>query len=49
MTEDEQGKLKASEEKELMGLMIEDFFIKLVLFKERMNKRVEKIKGLRND
>ncbi len=41
MTEDANGRIRATEEKELMRLWIEDFFIKLVVFIERMDKRIE--------
>ena len=41
MTEDGNGRIRATEEKELMRLWIEDFFIKLVVFKERMDKRID--------
>lgn len=45
MTEDEGGKIKATEEKELMQLNIEDFFMKLAVFTERMDKRIEQLKN----
>lgn len=46
MTEDEGGRIRASEEKELMQLWIDEFFIKLVVFKQRLEKRKEEIKNL---
>jgi hypothetical protein len=49
MTEDENGRLRASEEKELMRLWIEEFFIKLVVFKQRLEKRKEEARNLGNN
>jgi hypothetical protein len=39
MTEDNQGHVRASEEKVLMEMSVDDFFIKLLIFKERLEKR----------
>lgn len=47
MTEDENGRVRATEEKELMRMNIEDFFMKLLIFKERMDKRIEHLKSLK--
>lgn len=44
MCEDESGHVKASEENALMGMWIEDFFTKLLVFKERMDKRIKAAK-----
>jgi hypothetical protein len=49
MTEDENGRLRASEEKELMRLWIDEFFIKLVVFKQRLEKRKEEARNLGNN
>ncbi len=45
MTEDSNGRVRATEEAELMRLPIEEFFIKLNLFKERMEQRIEQLKN----
>ena len=39
MTEDDQGHVRASEEKVLLEMWVDDFFIKLLVFKERLDKR----------
>ncbi len=44
MTEDDNGRVRPTEEKELMRMWVEDFFIKLQIFKERMEKRMENVK-----
>lgn len=48
MTEEDNGRIRATEERELMRLWIDEFFVKLVVFKERMDKRIEEIKNLKN-
>lgn len=41
MTEDENGRLRPSEEKELLAMMHDEFFIKLLIFRERLDQRKE--------
>jgi hypothetical protein len=41
MTESDNGRIRISEERELLGLDTEQFFIKLLVFKERIDKRLE--------
>lgn len=48
MTEDENGRIRASEEKELMRLWLDEFFIKLVVFKQRLERRAEETKNIGN-
>lgn len=47
MTEDENGKVRATEEVILNQMSAEDFFIKLLVFKERTDKRAEELNKLR--
>ena len=49
MTEDESGHVRASEEKELNAMWVEDFFTKLLVFKERIEKRIAAAKKLQNN
>lgn len=44
MCEDERGHVRASEELVLMQMWIENFFTKLLVFKERIDKRVKNVK-----
>lgn len=46
MTEDESGHVKVTEEQALMQLDILTFFIKLLVFQERMDKRIAETKKL---
>ena len=39
MTEDDNGRVRASDEGALMNLEVEQFFMKLLVFTERMDKR----------
>lgn len=48
MTEDDNGRVRPGEEKELMRLWIEDFFIKLSIFEERLKKKAEDLQNMRN-
>lgn len=43
MTEDENGRVRASDEEVLLGLDTEDFFMKLLVFTERMEKRKKEL------
>lgn len=45
MTEDDTGHVRATEETALMKLWIEEFFIKLAVYRERLDKRVTEIKN----
>lgn len=47
MTEDENGKVRVTEEVILNEMWADDFFIKLLVFKERSDKRVEQLNKLR--
>jgi len=44
MTEDENGRIRVTEENELLCLNTEDFFIKLLVFKEKLDKRLAQLK-----
>lgn len=44
MTEDDNGRVRAGDEAELKAMWVEDFFIKLLVFKERLDKRLEQLK-----
>jgi hypothetical protein len=46
MTVDENGKIKAADEKELRRLSTEDFFIKLSIFQEMLDIRLSHTKSL---
>lgn len=46
MTEDDNGRVRASDEKELLRMDVIEFFMKLLVFKERMDKRIEELKAL---
>jgi len=48
LTEDDNGRVRPGEEKELMRLWIEDFFIKLSIFEERLKKKSEDLKNITN-
>jgi hypothetical protein len=48
MTEDDSGHVRAAEEKELNAMWVEDFFVKLLVFKERMDERKAAIDNLKN-
>jgi hypothetical protein len=41
MTEDENGHVRVSEEAILKAMYVEDFFIKLLVFTERLNARIK--------
>lgn len=45
MTEDGNGRVRAGDEAELMALPIEEFFMKLLVFNERMEARIEAAKN----
>jgi hypothetical protein len=49
MTEDENGRVRAGDEKELMGLWIEEFFTKLLVFRERLDEKIEQMKKQNKD
>lgn len=49
MTESDNGRMRTSEEKELLGLNTDDFFIKLLIFKERLEKKLEANKNKNNE
>lgn len=49
MTEDENGRIRATDERELMSMWIEDFFTHLLVFKEKLDERVEKLKSKQRD
>lgn len=49
MTEDDNGRVRASDEAELKAMWVEEFFIKLLVFKERLEKRLEQTKAQQND
>lgn len=44
MTEDENARIRANDELVLRRMWVEDFFIKLLVFKERMDIRLEQLK-----
>ena len=48
MTEEENGRLRPSEERELLMMPVDEFFINLLVFKERMNKRIAESKNRTN-
>ena len=47
MTEDESGHVRASEERELNSMWVEEFFTKLLVFKERIDKRIKAAEKLK--
>lgn len=49
MTEDNNGRVRASDERELRSMSVEDFFIKLIVFQERLKKRLEALNKQQND
>lgn len=48
MTEDDNGRIRATEISELMHLPVEDFFMNLLVFTERMDRRLEQLKNKKN-
>jgi hypothetical protein len=46
MTVDENGKIKAADERELKRLSTEDFFIKLSIFQDMLDTRLSQSKSL---
>lgn len=40
MTEDDNGRVRAGDERELLNLEVVEFFMKLQVFKERMDERI---------
>ena len=49
MTEDENGRIRANDEAELKKLSVEDFFMKLLVFEERIQERINKTKNKDGD
>lgn len=49
MTEDDNGRVRASDEMELRKMRVEEFFIKLAVFQERLKKRLEALSKNKND
>lgn len=49
MTESENSRIRISEENELLSLDTNTFFIKLLVFKERLDKRLEQSKPKSNE
>jgi|DEB3_MinimDraft_2_1074329.scaffolds.fasta_scaffold73238_2 hypothetical protein len=47
MTEDDNGRIRAGDEVILYGMNVDDFFIKLLVFKERIEAKIEQIKSSR--
>lgn len=45
MTESDGSRVRISEEKELLALTTNDFFVKLTVFKERLNAKKEQSKS----
>lgn len=48
MCEDEHGHVRPTEENALMKLSVEEFFIKLLVFKERLDKRIKQSQDVNN-
>lgn len=48
MTEEENGRLRPSEEKIMLDMPVDDFFMSLTIFKERMNKRIAELNKKKN-
>jgi len=48
MTEDENCRIRPTEEKELRQMYHDEFFIKLLVFTERLEQRAEEAKSLGN-
>ena len=49
MTEDENSRIRASDEMVLRKMNTEDFFMKLLVFKERLDAKVKQIKNVKNE
>lgn len=49
MTEDENGRVRASDEEVIYGMFVEEFFIKLLVFKERLEAKIEQINNAKNN
>lgn len=44
MTEQENGRVRVADEKVLKSMWVEDFYIKMMVFQERMEDRINQIK-----
>jgi len=49
MTEDENGRIRAHDESILKKMSTEEFFLKLLVFRERLESRVQQIKSIKNE
>ncbi len=49
MTEDENGRIRASDEVILLKMTTDEFFLKLLVFKERLEAKVQQIKSIKNE
>ena len=49
MTEDENSRIRANDEMILRKMNTEDFFIKLLVFKERLEAKVKQIKSIKHE
>lgn len=49
MTEDDNGRLRVSEEDLLRRMNVEEFYMKLLVFKERLEAKVQQIKSIKNE
>lgn len=45
MTGDDSGRINAADEEILKGMLVEEFFMKLLVFQERLEKKIELIKS----
>lgn len=49
MTEDDNGRLRVSEEDLLRRMNVDEFYMKLLVFKERLEAKVQQIKSIKNE
>jgi len=47
MTEDENGRIRAHDEEVMYGMFVEEFFMKLLVFKERLELKIEQLNKAR--
>lgn len=49
MTEDENGRVRAADQEILKRMPTDEFYLKLLVFKERLEAKVQQIKNVKNE